>query len=191
MCDTILAWLKTYDYIAIWLEGIALLAIFIWDRVDGSQEHKQTLAQLKTSHEQVKASQEQVEAMQKPFVMFSRTARDAQDAVMGAGGIVGAMIIQCPGGNAEFENVGSGPAVNVRYNLTPTNLESTVSRPSGYMVAMLAGQRFLTPIPRGILQGNEWNAVLSYESMSGRKYQTKITANNLVLTDVKFEQVPG
>jgi len=53
---------------------------------------------------------------------------------------------------------------------------------------VLSGQKILTPIPRGILQGNEWEIILTYESLTGRKYLTKITANNLVLTNIKFEQ---
>jgi hypothetical protein len=40
------AWLKTYESVAIWLEGVALVAIFIWDRIDSHQQHKETLAQM-------------------------------------------------------------------------------------------------------------------------------------------------
>ncbi len=55
MCSVLSAtpnWLDSHQYLALWLEGIALLAIFIWDRIDASQQHKQTLAQLKVFQKQ-------------------------------------------------------------------------------------------------------------------------------------------
>lgn len=196
MIETVINWLKTYEFIAIWLEGIALVAIFVLDwrerrdqRTDREQQHKETLAQLLVSQKQVEASQEQVEAAQKPCLVFSTTPRVPEEAILEMGGTDSVMVILCPGAQAQLENIGNGPAVNARYNLTPTNLASTVARPSGYLVTVLSGQKILTPIPRGILQGNEWEIVLTYESLTGRNYRTKITANNLVLTDIKFEHV--
>ncbi|SRR6266481_6819428 len=193
---TIITWLRTYEFIAIWLEGIALVAIFVLDwrerkdqRKDRKEQHEETVAQLKVSQEQVAAAQEQVEAAQKPCLAFSTAPRPAEEAILEFGGAVGAMMLRCPEGQAQLENIGSGPAVNARYSLTPTNLDSTIARPSGYLAWMLPGDKFLTPIPRGILQGNEWEIVVTYESLSGRKYQTKITVNNLVQTDIKFERV--
>jgi len=32
-------WLKNQEWLAIGLEGIALVAIFIWDRLDAKSEH--------------------------------------------------------------------------------------------------------------------------------------------------------
>lgn len=46
-------WFSTHEWVAIWLEGIALVAIFIWDRFDSAGQHKQTLAQLKIAQDQV------------------------------------------------------------------------------------------------------------------------------------------
>jgi hypothetical protein len=48
--------LKTYESVAIWLEGIALVAIFIWDRIDSHQQHKETLAQIDVSQRQFESS---------------------------------------------------------------------------------------------------------------------------------------
>jgi hypothetical protein len=45
-----------YEYIAVWLEGIALVAIFFWDRIDGDEQHRETIEQIKVSQEQVKAA---------------------------------------------------------------------------------------------------------------------------------------
>jgi hypothetical protein len=49
----LLDWLEKYQYVALWLEGIALVAIFIWDRIDSAAQHKQTLVQLKIAQDQV------------------------------------------------------------------------------------------------------------------------------------------
>lgn len=61
-----------YEPIAIWLEGIALVLIFVWDRLDSRKQHDETLAQLNVFQKQLEASLEQVEATHKPFVAFLR-----------------------------------------------------------------------------------------------------------------------
>src|SRR5205814_1234769 len=151
--ETIINWLKTYEFIAIWLEGIALVAIFLLDwkerrdqREDREQQHKETLAQLKVSQKQVEASLEQVEASNKPFVAFSTAPRDAEQAVLEMGGAVGGLIVRCPGGNAEIGNVGSGPAINVRYRATHHIADATEQGPTGYLAGIIPGEKFLTPI---------------------------------------------
>jgi hypothetical protein len=196
MFETVTNWLKTYESIAIWLEGIALVAIFVLDwkerrdqREDREQQHRETLAQLQVSQKQVEASLEQVEASHKPFVTFSTERRNPEDAVLDMGGAVGGTVVRCPGGDAELGNVGSGPAINVRYRATHNVEEATEEGPSGYLAGILPGERFLTPIPRGILQNIKWEIVFTYESLSGRKYETKCTVDDLVLTNVKFERV--
>lgn len=181
-------WLSTHEWLAIWLEGIALVAIFIWDRLDSRSQHEETMAQLEVSQKQLGASLEQVEASHKPFVAFSTAPRDAADAVLDMGGAVGGLIVRCPGGNAEIANVGSGPAINVRYRARHDAADATELGPSGYLAGILPGEKFLTPIPRGILQNRKWEIVFTYESLSGSKYQTTCVVDNLVLTNVKFER---
>jgi hypothetical protein len=48
-------WLRTYEFIAICLEGIALILIFVWDRLDSRKQHEETLAQLQVSQKQADA----------------------------------------------------------------------------------------------------------------------------------------
>lgn len=53
-------WLDTltrYEAVAVWLEGIALVLIFIWDRWDFHRSHKETIAQLKLAQDQITATQ--------------------------------------------------------------------------------------------------------------------------------------
>jgi hypothetical protein len=57
MFETITNWLKTYESIAIWLEGIALVAIFVWDRLDSRKQHEETLAQMEVMRNQARATE--------------------------------------------------------------------------------------------------------------------------------------
>jgi hypothetical protein len=58
-------WFDSHQYIAIWLEGLALLAIFIWDRIDSHQQHKQTLAQMEVMQNQTRATETAANAASK------------------------------------------------------------------------------------------------------------------------------
>jgi hypothetical protein len=49
-------WFQSHEYIAIWLEGVALVLIFIWDRFDSAKQHGETLAQLRIAQQQIEAS---------------------------------------------------------------------------------------------------------------------------------------
>ena len=174
-------WLREYEPIAVWLEGIALVAIFIWDRIDGLHQRREAALQLKAAHDQI-------EATQKPCVVFSTAPREPMDAILEMGGTDSAMVVRCPEALAQLENIGSGPAVNIRYALAHTNHpEATVPGPSGYLVGLSPAEKFLTPISRNSLLGTEWRIAVTYESLSGRRYKTETTVNNLVLTNIRFE----
>lgn len=136
------------------------------------------------------ASQEQIETSHQPFVAFSCTARDFEAAVLEMGGAVGAMMVLCPEGTAQIENVGTGPAINIRYSMTPVDPESTRARPNGYLVGLRPGDSFRLPVPRNILHGREWQCVFTYESLGKRRYQTTAHLNGLVLTDICFDPLP-
>lgn len=51
----LVSWLHNHEAIALWLEGIALVLIFIWDRLDNNQQHEQTLEQMKIMQRQADA----------------------------------------------------------------------------------------------------------------------------------------
>jgi hypothetical protein len=65
-------WFRTHEYVAIWLEGIALVAIFWLDLTDRrerrreqEQQHKETLEQLRISQQQTDAATEAALAAKK------------------------------------------------------------------------------------------------------------------------------
>ena len=181
MWSAFLDWLTKYEAFAIWLEGIALLLIFIWDRKDAGEAREESTKQLAVSRDQV-------EATHRPFVSYSSVPRAAEDAVIDLDNSA-TTEIYCPEARAQIKNYGSGPAINVRYALAPTNPASSIARPKGYLAALRQAARFRCPISRGLLQGNEWETVITYESLSGRKYQTKIISDNLVMTKITVTEL--
>jgi hypothetical protein len=61
MCLPVLAiptWLDSHQFLALWIEGIALLLIFIWDRFDSAGQHKQTLEQIEVMQRSADASKD-------------------------------------------------------------------------------------------------------------------------------------
>jgi hypothetical protein len=146
---------------------------------------------LRASRKQIEVSQEQVEATQKPFVSVSTTARDPNEAILEIDRAVGAMMVLCPGGLVQLENVGAGPAINIRYQFTPVDPSSTIARPKGYLMGLRPGETFRIPTPRGVITGYEWDCLISYESVSKRRYETKLKLNGLVITNIEFEPAPG
>jgi len=75
------AWLKTYESLAIWLEGIALVAIFLLDwreRKDQRQErqdqHRETAVQLGVLHRQVEAATKSAEAATEATLASKKSA---------------------------------------------------------------------------------------------------------------------
>jgi hypothetical protein len=69
MLNSLIGWLRDYEFVAIWLEGVALVAIFFLDwreRVDQARErreqererqeqHKETAAQMEIWRKQIHA----------------------------------------------------------------------------------------------------------------------------------------
>ena len=68
-------WFDSHQYLALWLEGIALLAIFIWDRIDASQQHKQTLAQMEIMQNQARATETAANAATKSAEVLINSER--------------------------------------------------------------------------------------------------------------------
>jgi hypothetical protein len=58
-------WFDSHQYIALWLEGIALLLIFAWDRWDSHQQHKQTIDQMDIMRGQARATETAANAANK------------------------------------------------------------------------------------------------------------------------------
>ena len=83
MCPAPLAaidWFKLSDSVALWLEGLALLAIFFWDRKDHKEDHKETIDQMKIMSRNAVAAEIAANAVKKS----AEVAETALKAVEGA-----------------------------------------------------------------------------------------------------------
>jgi hypothetical protein len=140
-----------------------------------------------------KASQDQAEALQKPCLTLLTEARNANDAILEMDDAVGGMIVAARNGDVTIQNMGSGPAINVRYRFDPVNAPRDVNaaRPDGYLQIIPPGQRFQMPVSRGVLANMEYEFVATYESLSGRHYESRITLKNLVLVGSHFGPYAG
>ena len=142
------------------------------------------------THRIRKASQEQAEAQQKPCLTLVTGARDYDEAVLETGGAVGGMIVAAREGNVALQNMGNGPAVNVRYECNPANPPkgANVARPGGYLQNIPAHGTFVMAVAREVLRNLEYEFVATYESLSGHHYESRIIINNLVLTGFYFKR---
>ncbi len=105
-------------------------------------------------------------------------------------GLVGGMTVAARESNMTVENVGSGPAINVRYQFTPINPpeRANVARPSGYLPSLPVRRRFAMPVARELLRNLHYEFVCTYQSLSGHQYETRIALENFVLTEVRFQR---
>lgn len=134
------------------------------------------------------ATADQAEAQHRPFLVLRSVPRDPTEAILEMEGIVGTTVLRPQEGQLVLRNVGKGPALNIRYEMRP--LDAGPGQPSGYIDAIAPQDQLVTPIPRGILQNRPYEFVASYNSLSGRSYQTTIRIENLVLTSFHSTSTP-
>jgi hypothetical protein len=82
-------------------------------------------------------------------------------------------------------------AVNARYRFTPINQSqgATVIWSSGYLPIILAKETFIMPVAHNALPSLQYELVFTYESLSGKHYESRIRIDNLVLTDFRFARL--
>lgn len=106
-------WLKAHEYLAIWLEGIALVLIFIWDRLDSRKHHKETLAQLAATEKQVEAAQNNAAAAKASAEVLMESLRPR--IVAKAHGDPTQTLVDLHAPRVELEVVNKGPIPASRY----------------------------------------------------------------------------
>jgi hypothetical protein len=131
---------------------------------------------------------EQIEALQKPCLTFISTARQQEEAVLDMDDIVGGMIIAAREGSVAIQNVGSGPALNVRYKFTPINppTGANVARPAGYLQNIPPRETLVMPVAREVLRNLEYEFIATFESLNARRYETRVKIKDLVLVQLEF-----
>jgi hypothetical protein len=63
---------------------------------------------------------------------------------------------------------------------------ANIARPNGYLVHILLRESATIPVARQLIRGNKWTVKLQYDSLTGRRYETRIVIDDLVLTTVSL-----
>jgi len=162
--------------------GVIGLAIYCFETY---RIRKTSQDQLTASQAVMQAAMDQVEGLSKPCIAFSARLRDAVEAVMERHGAVGNIIVNPDGGSYVIQNIGNGPALNLRYFFTRPDVPNPDWR---YVPAVLATQRASLIETLGLYNA-EHVATFEYESIGGRKYRSTIGLNHHVITVFNFEEV--
>jgi hypothetical protein len=176
--NTVFEWFNKYQAVAIWLEGIALILIFIWDRIDARDAQEE-------SNKHLLVFQEQAEASQKPVVVLICVARSdesgqvmerlAQKHVPQAGRLATVPTT----GNFIIKNIGTGPALNLSFDFAPIELKPDTddSDPRRYarrFPYLVPRDEFVAPISPANVMVFDYKFTAYYESLSGKKYLTEM-----------------
>jgi hypothetical protein len=62
-------------------------------------------------------------------------------------------------------------------------------QPSGYLPIIPAKETFIMPLAANALPNLQYELAFTYESLSGRHYESKIRMDNLVLTGFRFRRL--
>lgn len=143
-----------------------------------------------------RASQDQAEALQRPCITLATAARpheEYEDAMLNMDSALGGLTLATQERNVALQNIGSGPALNVRYEFHPSDPErgADLARRGSYLPNIPPRGSFVTPAARDAFRDLECEFVATYESLSGQAYESRITIHNLVLTKSAFRIQQG
>lgn len=124
------------------------------------------------------------EALQKPCVTIKSEPRDHLEAVLLAPFVAQAK--QAP--TVEILNIGIGPALNVQYGFLQVDAPegAPAMHPTGFVNHLQAGQQWATHLARTSLSNRIFEFNASYESLSRKKYKTKLRVENAIIKSFGF-----
>jgi hypothetical protein len=171
------------DWLDYWNAGIQvlLLAGLVWYTVETRRIRR-------ISQKQVALSQDQVEATLRSCISLSTAPREFDEAILAMNETDSTVIVRYPEGVVQIENIGVGLATNIRYEFRPLQPhESTHAHPSGYVAGIPRDGMFRIPVARALIVGHDYECLFEYESVSHRRYRTKVMLNDLVITNMRLE----
>ena len=124
------------------------------------------------------------ESLQKPCVTIQSEPRAGEDAILEAPFV--AQVAQ--GGQVVIKNVGTGPALNLRFDFLHTNAEpgGPVMHPTGFVDYLQSGQQWQTQVARQSLSTRNFRFRADYESLSGKKHKTEIIIEDGIIKSFRF-----
>ncbi len=144
---------------------------------------------LETKRLRVQA-ENQTEGLYKPCLTLWPALRETADAILGFEGAEGIFVLGSNEGAVVIQNVGSGSALNVRYDFAAIGpaLSRNTPHPEGYFPMIVSGQKVRLPLSLSTLSVLDWQVTLSYTSMGGRHYQSLLVVRNHVIIDFKLAE---
>jgi hypothetical protein len=120
------------------------------------------------------------EALQKPSITLKSEPRDPMDAIMLRPKV--AQVARGPGVN--LVNVGTGPALDLSFRFLQTSAEERQPRMdiSGFVNYLSAGHEWEAALSCDSLRTRIFEFYAEYESLSGKKYDTKIRIESGIIT---------
>ncbi|MGD1154458.1 MAG: hypothetical protein ABSA41_01375 [Terriglobia bacterium] len=169
-----------WDSIQLWglVTQVLLFGGLVWYTVETRRIRK-------AAQKQAEASWEQAEAQQRPCLTVVTAARDFDEAILSTGDAEGERIVAPREGSVALENAGNGPALEVRYHFTPVSPASIIG-PSGYIPGIPPRTNMTIAVALGVLSNSDYEILLTYDGLSGQRYESRIMTKNLVLTTFHF-----
>jgi hypothetical protein len=160
--------MATVEAIGVCVEAIALIGIFIWDRIDASDQHKQTIAQMKVMQNQTRATE-----------IASNAASKSAEALINSerAWIIAELVPQAArvGNNLWVRLVGDGRVLmddkeivaghHLRYKLKLTNMGRTPAQLFYFTIRYSCLGKGVTDLPENA-GGNE-TSFRSFEHLLG------------------------
>jgi hypothetical protein len=138
-----------------------------------------------------RVAQDQLEALSKPCLTLWAELRDRADAIVSSNQAVGTTVVRAHDASFVVQNVGNGPALNVRYRFRPLDVQGRKPRPEpSYLQMVIAGEKVPLPEPVTSYIG-KWELVFRFESFGGNAYESVVTLNERVLVGFQFEALRG
>lgn len=147
--------------------------------------------QITLSRDLLKAAMDQAEGASKPCVVLASRTRDREEALNEIGGAKGSLVVDASeDGLFLVENIGNGVALNVTFKFDPIDPPhgKNMKGNDGYVQNLPAGQKALLHPPVSMAKF-VWEVTLEFDSLSGRRYQTKMPLGMRVLTDISFKEI--
>ncbi len=165
---------------------IGLTILYVWETW---KLRKTSQEQVRISNDLIRAAMDQVEGLSKPCLTLWSELRDQKEAIMELGGVRGSTKAKDDHGDFVVQNIGNGFAANITYRFTEVEPSPNARKHHiRYIQNINAGQSMTMIEPVSAYAGL-WNLTLHYESIGGRRYETLVTLNGLVLIAFTFREI--
>jgi hypothetical protein len=176
------------DYIQVATLALQVLGLLglVWYVTETMKMRKAAQSQVDVSQKLIKAANDQIEGLSRPCITLAGELRDGNDVIMERFEIVGNIRAAQDQGGYIFQNVGTGVALNIRYNFTRRDNENE-HLGGRYIPHLMASGR--VTLPEGPAAYDRRHTVaIEYESVGKRHYRSTIVIEGRIITSFSVEE---